>query len=156
MNPWPRNLFGRILLGIWSSQICVPMAILVGLGLLLRLGRIKRSFRYKGAFHLRVAGVVPDMFLAKNRNAFTAGWIVLWMEQRTAKPEQLPRIALKSLFHELRHEMQYMWLGLLIAPLYLISQLAVGYRRNPFEVDARKAAEAALAALAAKPALAQP
>lgn len=138
-SPWPRNIVLRAVAGAWSAGAGIPLGFVVLLGLLVRAGRVLRSYPGNGAYHLHVAGWIPDMFLRRKRTAFTAGWIVLWFHDRTEKDPKMRSV--RELLHELRHVWQgYTW-GIFLIPAYLLCLLVRGYRNNPFEIDARKAAE---------------
>jgi hypothetical protein len=65
-----------------------------------------------------------------DRSAMTVGLVILAGEPATGT----------LLTHELHHVRQYRYWGPLFIPLYFLLAIPFGYRRNPFERAARRAA----------------
>lgn len=126
--PRPATLPGRLLATAW----CAPLTVL-GLAAA-ALGSSRAVWDpATGCFVATGVGGLPGRFLAgQSATAATLGQVVLVRDAAAPRPALLA--------HELAHVRQQERLGLVFAAAYPVASAVWGYRRNPFEVGARRRA----------------
>jgi hypothetical protein len=126
--PTPRTRVGRWVARAWTGPSTVAGTLTALLG-----GRLPRPEPRHGCLVAApVRGVTAAALRAMGATAATIGTVVV--SRRDPVGERLLR-------HEALHVRQQERLGPLFAPAYALAQAVWGYRRNPFEVAARRAAE---------------
>lgn len=125
--PRPRTARGRLVAALWAG----PLTLLgVATGLL--GGALPRWDESHGAWVLRsVRGPARWFLRMQSASAATLGQVVVLRDEEPSDP---------LLAHEALHARQQERLGPLFAVAYPVASAVWGYRRNPFEVAARRAA----------------
>lgn len=118
----------RLLGYVWS----VPYG-LVGLAaawIFMTIGWVQHAEWTDGALELVCQGRFARWMTTRNWGAFTLGWTIFFWQPPYATIQK----------HEHRHVDQALALGVFYPLAYLIALALKGYRENPFEADARRAA----------------
>ena len=122
----PRTRWGRLLASLWAGPLT-----LLGLAAGLLGGGLPRWDATHGAWVLpSVRGPARWFLRMQSASAATLGQVVVLREGAAAGP---------LLAHEALHARQQERLGPLFAVAYPVASALWGYRRNPFEVAARRA-----------------
>jgi hypothetical protein len=118
----------RLLGYVWS----LPYGLvgLLGAGVFLALQWVSVAAWRNGALELVCKGPFACWLTTHNWGAFTLGWTIFFW--------QAPYDTIQK--HEHRHVAQALALGVFYPFAYLMMLALKGYRANPFEVDARRAA----------------
>ncbi len=116
----------------WSS----PLGLIgLAVGGALHATGLGRATWQDGAQIVTVGGRLGAWFWNMGWAGFTVGWsMLLWLGSENARPSPV------VIRHERRHVWHALVFGVLLWPLYLLGLALRGYRRNWFEVDARRAA----------------
>jgi hypothetical protein len=132
----PRTRLGRTLAAAWAGPLTLVGTAMAALG-----GRRPMMRRDVGCLvAVNVGGPAGAYLAGQGAAAATLGQLVV------VRP---PQVRATLLAHEVVHVRQQERLGPLFALAYPLAQVRWGYRANPFEVAARRGAEASVSGPAA-------
>lgn len=141
MNPWPKNVALRALLGFWSFLTFFIALLFVFLPLKIA-GQVSSRGWKDGAWDVVVN---PGTLLYRKTSQWrgmSIGWFVLYRGEEAYSSQEVRT-------HERQHLRQQLILGIFQWIAYLLISVVIwlgcknlhAYSANPFELDARRAAK---------------
>lgn len=140
MNPWPKNVALRVLVGFWSFVTFLLASLFVFLPLRIAGQVVSRGWK-DGAFDVVL---VPGTLLFRKTTKWrgmSVGWFVFYRDNDSYSNPTVRT-------HERQHLRQQLILGIFQWIAYLLVSVVIwmgcpnlhAYAANPFELDARRAA----------------